>query len=71
MRKKSSAGRRTVSSKDLECRECQRWVENVDSDAASVLCWRCVSKSLNPQSIILSDMSGKELAAFLRGDKKK
>jgi len=65
MRKNPSSGKRGAG-KDLDCRVCNRKVHNVDSNSTSVLCWRCVAKELNPNSMILSDLSSKELEEFFR-----
>jgi hypothetical protein len=69
MRKGQS--RRKVSSENRPCRECKRIVPNVDVDAKSVLCWRCVAKTLNSGSVILSDLTREEFAQYLKKDKKK
>jgi hypothetical protein len=65
MKKSPSTGKRGAG-KDLDCRVCKRKVRNVDSNATSVLCWRCVAKDLNPNSMILSDLSRKELDEFFK-----
>lgn len=38
---------REKSNKKMPCRECSEVVENVDIRATSVLCHKCLSKSLN------------------------
>lgn len=50
----------------LPCRQCQMVVKNVDSEAASVLCWKCVCRISNPNTIILSDLNQEELAQLLK-----
>jgi len=50
----------------LPCRQCQMVVKNVDYVAASVLCWKCVCRSLSPNTIILSDLNHEELAQLLK-----
>jgi len=67
---KKSTGRGKITTMDLACRECKRKVINVDSGAKSVLCWRCVSKSLNPNSSIVSDLTQEEFREFLRKNNK-
>lgn len=57
MTKKSSTGqRRSGENKNLPCKECGDTVYNVDSNCVSSTCWRCVSKQLNPNSLIASDL---------------
>jgi Zn finger protein HypA/HybF involved in hydrogenase expression len=43
----SSAIQRQKGTKNMNCRECQEKVENVDYRATAVLCHKCLSKSLN------------------------
>jgi hypothetical protein len=57
MIKKSSTGqRRSGENKNLPCKDCGQVVHNVDSNAVSTICWRCVNKQLNPNSLIASDL---------------
>ncbi len=57
MIKKSSTGqRRSGENKNLPCKDCGQIVYNVDSNAVSTICWRCVNKQLNPNSLIASDL---------------
>lgn len=69
MKKKVSTGRKSSSTKDLGCKECGAIVYNVDTDTTAVTCWRCVVKSLNPRSTIVSDMTSAEFGEFLRKQK--
>jgi len=71
MKKKISTGRKSSSTKDLGCKECGNIVYNVDTDTESVLCWRCVLKSLNPSSTIVSDMTAAEFGEFLKKQRNK
>jgi len=45
--KGSSGLQREKGCKKMDCRECSESVENVDYRATSVLCHKCLSKSLN------------------------
>jgi hypothetical protein len=45
--KSSSSSLREKGCKNMNCRECSESVENVDYRATSVLCYKCLSKSLN------------------------
>ena len=57
MIKKTSTGKRSYGeNKNISCKGCGSVVYNVDSDTVSSTCWRCVSKQLNPNSLIASDL---------------
>ncbi len=68
--KKPTFASRTGGVKTLECKECKAKVHNVDTKADAVTCWKCVDKSLNPRSAIISDMSKEELERFFKKQKK-
>jgi len=70
MKKSGNSGKRGAA-KDMPCRTCNRKVYNVDSNCTSVLCWRCVAKELNPNSMIISDLSREEIVNFFNKVKKK
>lgn len=44
----------------MKCRECKRDVKNVDIDSFSVLCYRCTSRSLNPNTMFVDELSKEE-----------
>jgi len=57
MTKKIATGqKRSGENKNLPCNECSAIVYNVDSNTETVICWRCVNKSINPNSLIASDL---------------
>ena len=57
MIKKSSTGQRSSGeNKNLPCKDCGQIISNVDSNTVSAICWRCVSKQINPNSLIVSDL---------------
>lgn len=64
--RKATFGSRTGDIKSMKCKNCNAIVDNVDEKSVSVTCWKCVSKSLNPNSVIISDLSKEELSAFLK-----
>lgn len=67
MSKKFSTGqRRSGANIVLNCRECSSPVENVDSLSTSAVCWKCVNKSINPSSVIITDMEPDEWSKFLK-----
>jgi hypothetical protein len=43
----------------MECSECERPVENVNYDAQSVLCFKCVARQLNPYTRFMDDAEDK------------
>lgn len=62
--KKAKFGNRTGGVKTIKCKNCSRNVENVDETTVAVTCWRCVCKGLNPNSVILSDMTAEQIGEF-------
>jgi len=70
-KKISSPQRRSGTSQDLPCKECGEIVSNVDSNTVSCLCWRCVSKMINPHGKIISDLPREEWVKALKSDNSK
>lgn len=68
MSKKSSnvQQRRSGDNKNLPCKECGGLVINLDSNCVAVTCWRCVSKQINPNSLIVSDFEQEDWQDFLK-----
>lgn len=62
---KSSGGKRTGKPSDKPCRECKRIVTNVDDSVSSVLCYRCVAKSLSPNTIFVDELTPEEFRNLL------
>jgi hypothetical protein len=51
VKSQSSSGTKTGrTTKSLKCSGCNSEVENVDANTVSVVCWRCVNKSLRTPS---------------------
>jgi hypothetical protein len=69
--RKPTFGSRTGGVKSMKCKNCNADVHNVDEKTVSVTCWKCVAKSINPHSLIISDMSGEELARFFKKQRQK
>jgi hypothetical protein len=65
-KKISTAQRRSGANIVLNCRECSEPVHNVDSGSISATCWKCVNKSINPNSVIITDMEPGEWSTFLK-----
>lgn len=63
---KSKGARRDSSSTSLACKECNKMVHNVDSQADFVTCPKCVSRSLNPHTIFVEDLSPAEWTALVK-----
>lgn len=69
MSKKISSGqKRSGAAKDLPCRDCGDIVHNVDSNTVSCVCWRCVSKMINPHSKMISDLPHEEWVKAIKTD---
>jgi hypothetical protein len=51
--------------KDVICSSCKITPMRIDEEAVSGTCYRCVSKSLNPTSVMLSDLSQEEYKEFI------
>lgn len=63
---KKVGAKRFSGGRELGCKGCGRKVYNVDAEAVSVRCWRCVCVEVNPTSMIISDLSTEEMGEFLR-----
>lgn len=55
----------------MDCRECGRPVRNVDSNTVSVLCYRCVARSLNPHTKFLDEIEPEEFRKIINTPIKK
>lgn len=52
--------------KDLKCSKCNSHTVKVDSSSTGATCFRCVSKGINPESVILTDLSPEEYKEFIQ-----
>ena len=68
MIKKSSTGQRiSGDNKNLPCKDCGQIVYSVDSNTVSAICWRCVNKQINPNSLIASDLDHEAWKDLVKG----
>lgn len=51
--------------KDAICSSCKVTPMRIDEEAVSGTCYKCVAKSLNPTSIMLTDMPEEEYKQFI------
>lgn len=61
-----TAYRKPSGFKEVKCSCCNKEVMKIDNDSASGICFRCVSKSMNPDSVILTDLSDSEYKEFIQ-----
>lgn len=52
--------------KEIPCSKCGAHTVKVDAESISATCFRCVSKGMNPDSVILTDLSQEEYSKFLQ-----
>ncbi len=52
--------------KDVKCIKCNTHTIKVDVSSKSGICFRCVSKGINPESVILTDLSTEEYTEFVQ-----
>lgn len=52
--------------KEIPCSNCKSHKIRVDAESKGATCFRCVSKSMNPESIIVSDLSQEDYREFVR-----
>jgi hypothetical protein len=57
---KSSGAKRDRNNGTMPCKICKTKVHNVDSEAAAVICFKCVSRSINPHTIFVDELSQEE-----------
>jgi len=52
--------------KEIKCEKCGVHTIKVDAESKSATCFRCVSKGINPESVILTDLSQEEYREFVQ-----
>lgn len=52
--------------KEIKCSKCGVHSVKVDSQSTGAICFRCVSKGINPESVILTDLSQEEYTKFVQ-----
>jgi hypothetical protein len=57
--------RNPLGIKDAICSSCKVTPMRIDEEAVSGTCYKCVSKLVNPTSIMLTDMSQEEYREFI------
>ena len=52
--------------KEVKCSCCNQATMTRDNTSVSGTCFRCISKSMNPDSVILTDLSDKDYKEFIQ-----
>ena len=52
--------------KEVKCSCCNKVTMKIDNASTSGTCFRCISKSMNPDSVILTDLSPEEYKEFIQ-----
>ena len=52
--------------KEVKCSCCNQTTMKIDNNSVSGTCFRCISKSMNPDSVILTDLSDKDYKEFIQ-----
>lgn len=52
--------------KEIKCSKCGDHTIKVDSESTGATCFRCVAKGINPESVILTDLSPEEYSKFVK-----
>ena len=61
-----NAYRTPAGFKEVKCSCCNKETMKIDNSSVSGICFRCVAKSINPDSVILTDLSDKEYKDFIQ-----
>lgn len=61
-----NAYRTPAGFKEVKCSCCNTTVMKVDSNSSSGTCFKCVSKLMNPDSVIITDLSNEEYKEFIQ-----
>lgn len=61
-----NAYRTPTGFKEVKCSCCNKEVMKIDNSSASGTCFRCVSKSMNPDSVIITDLSDADYKEFIQ-----
>jgi len=61
-----NAYRTPAGFKEVKCKDCNQTVMKIDSNSVSGTCFKCVSKSMNPDSVILTDLSDADYKEFIQ-----
>ena len=52
--------------KEIKCGKCGTETVKVDAQSTGATCFRCVSKGINPESVILTDLSQEDYKEFVQ-----
>ena len=52
--------------KEVKCSCCNQATMKIDNTSVSGTCFRCIGKSMNPDSVILTDLSDKDYKEFIQ-----
>lgn len=52
--------------KEVKCSCCNKEVMKIDNNSVSGTCFRCISKSMNTESVIITDLSDKDYKEFIQ-----
>jgi len=52
--------------KEVKCNRCNTHTLKVDASSTGGTCFRCVAKGINPESVILTDLSPEEYTEFIQ-----
>ena len=52
--------------KEIKCDKCGVHTIKVDAESKGAICFRCVSKGINPESVILTDLSQEDYKEFVQ-----
>jgi hypothetical protein len=61
-----NAYRTPTGFKEVKCSRCNTHTVKIDASSAGGTCFRCVSKGINPESVILTDLSPEEYKEFVQ-----
>jgi len=52
--------------KEIKCCKCGVHTIKVDAESKEATCFRCVSKGINPESVIVTDLSPEDYKEFVQ-----
>lgn len=61
-----NAYRTPTGFKEVKCSRCNTHTVKIDASSVGGTCFRCVSKGINPESVILTDLSPEEYKEFVQ-----
>lgn len=61
-----NAYRTPTGLKDIKCSSCKTETMKVDSESVSGICYRCVSRGTNSDSVMVTDLGQEEYKLFIK-----